>query len=248
MAHATQVLTAVGLALGQDGEGVLLLCPYPQDGGGRGGICGGLDLYRAGHVPAGTAIEQGFASLKDPQHRVVAAVGNVPVVKEEVVGDPSQPRQGVPVVGYQGKPAPVAASHHQAPGACRQQHLMERGVGEHHPQGPHSWRHCWGDWLIGDIHPCLQDHNGRPGSRQLSGFSRGQVAVMGHNVTVPGHQSKGLVGAPFAPSEKGHHPWVGGITGEMEAAQALDSQDRALSEKARCRQDGAAWCLVLVSG
>ena len=52
------------------------------------------------------------------------------------------------------------------------------------------------------------------------------------------HDGERLVGAPLAPLEAAHGLAVGGVAGEVEAAEALDGEDLAAAQQLGGRADG----------
>jgi hypothetical protein len=99
----------------------------------------GGQRHRGGDVPAGAAQKQRAAS-GHPDHGVVRARLDRPVVDEEEVGDAGQSREGVLVAEGDGLVGDVAARHHERQPRVGQQQVVQRRVGQHQPQLGHARR------------------------------------------------------------------------------------------------------------
>ena len=99
--------------------------------------------HRERRVAARTPDRQ-LAPRREAGHRVVAADVDRPVVEQEGVGDPAEPRERVGVVGGDGLLAPVAARHHERLEARRrppEEQVVQRRVRKHHAEPAEPRRH-----------------------------------------------------------------------------------------------------------
>ena len=179
--------------------------------------------YRRGRISP-CASQQARRAVPYSSHRIVTAGVNFPVVREKSIGDPAQPFPGIFILVGDGLIGEISAGHHQGPCQFPQQQVMERGIGEHHPQFPGTWSHQRSD---GGRRLLFQQHDGAGGRRQQPRFL-GIHDTDAVDVRHAGsHQGKRLVVAAFPRTQPAHRLWAGCVTGEMEPAQPLDGQHLA---------------------
>ena len=155
---------------------------------------------------------------RDPQHGVVRARVDRPVVEEERVGDRCQPRDGVLVLVRDRLVGDVPARHHQRLADVGQQQVVQRAVREHHAQLRRPRSDRGGD---ARARPPRREHD-RPVAalqqRRLDGVELDQLA---RGLEVGGHQRERLLLAVLARPQLGDGVLVGRQAGEMEPADAL---------------------------
>ena len=125
----------------RDAEGALELRPARQQ---RRRLDGQREAR--GHVAARAAQHQrlGTQPAQRAHHRVVGARLDRAVVDEEQVGDAAQPRHRVVVAVGDRLVGDVAAGHHQRLAHVGQQQVVQRRVGQHHPEVRRARRHRLG--------------------------------------------------------------------------------------------------------
>jgi hypothetical protein len=221
----------------RDAERVLEL------GAAREHVPGRRDREReqAGDRPAG-APERQRPPAGDPQHRVVRAGVDRPVVQHEHVGDAAQARERVLVLVGDRLVGHVAAGHHQRLADVGEQQVVHRAVRQHHAELCRARGHRRGHAGAGparreDDRPVAADQQAlleRPEPHELPGRRR-----------IRRHQRERLLLAVLAGPQRGHGPFVRRQAGEMEPADPLHGGDPALAQgggdrRERHAQPGAA--------
>ena len=188
----------------------------------------GTSASGAGHVAARAPQRQGpplpGRAAHDAHHRVVGAGLDLAVVGQKEVGDRRQPLERVIVAERDRLVGHVAARHHErAGGEIGQQQVVQRRVGEHQPELGRARSD-------GGSHRRARDSR-RQHDRALDGLE--QPPLLGperderaRGVRVGDHQRERLVLAVLATAQRGDGTLVGGVAGEMEAAESLDRDDR----------------------
>ena len=188
------------------------------------------ERHRVGGVAARPADDR-LASGDDAGHGVVVARPDLPVVDEEAVGEPGEPRERVLVVGRQRLVGQVAGGQDDRAADRLEQEVVERRVGQEHAQAPVAGGHGGRDARVG-----------RPGvpragrsvvrageDRPLQGA---EPAQGGGRTRVADHHRERLRPAPLAVAEAADRRIVGGVAGEVVAAESLDRDDVAREERA----------------
>ena len=180
------------------------------------------------HVAA-RAAQQHRAPVGDPDHRVVGAGADRPVVEQDLVGDPGEPRLRVAVLERDRLVGDVARGHHERHAEVGEQQVVQRRVGEHQPELARARGDGRRDRRAV---PPRREHD-RPLARaqqpqrlvaQLDEARRGR--------DVPDHQRERLLLAVLARAQRRHRPLVRGHAGEVEAAEALEREHAALAQAA----------------
>ena len=128
----------------------------------------------------------------------------------------------------------VAARHNERLAHVGHQQMVERRVGQHHAELRRARRHRR---RHARVRAPRRQHDRARGRQQqlLRGLAhRDQVA---RHRGIGGHQRERLVLAVLSRAELRHRILVSGQAGEMEAAEALDRDDRAVQQRARGRLD-----------
>ena len=132
---------------------------------------------RQRHVAPGAPDHLGLP-VQHCRHRVVAAVVDLAVVHQEVIGDPFQLHHGLVVVDDQRVVADVGAGGDQDLQAVFEEQVVQRRIGQHHAQGADSR----GDlrWQVILPFP-VQDHDRVGRSLQEGGlFGREPAVLLDH--------------------------------------------------------------------
>ncbi len=234
--HVADVVADKGILLAGQAEGIFQLCAGSQH---RGDGHGQPDRVRS--VAARPADECRSAGCH-PRHRVVDPHVDRPVVEEKCICQGSQPLAGIVVFVGNGFLAQVPAGHHQQVRKTRfwlgEKHV-QRGIRQHDPEGVLPG----GDFAgHRGIRAALeQDDRSLPGFEQLR-LPRIDKAVPRDGLQVRGHQREGLVAALLAPAQLRDGLWLGGVAGQVKAAQPLDRQDLALPQVPAGCLDGLFLC------
>ena len=132
--------------------------------------------------------------------------------------------------------ADVGGSHHQRVElAAFEEQVMQRRIGEHHAQRRDAWRHLGRNPAP---RPARQQHDGPAGSAQRGALFRQQFAEFRNLFQAGGHQRKRLPGAKLALAQPPQSGVIGGVAGQVKAAQALDSEDGAAFQQLPGLVDG----------
>ena len=132
------------------------------------------------------------------------------------------------VVQADGLVAHVAAGHHQGGKPLVHEQMVQRGVGQHHPQHPVARGHR-------GRHPAAGQGRGQhdgplPAYERLLG-GRLQVHQLLGRLQVRNHHRQGLLLAVLAGAQAGHGLLVQGVGRQVEPAQALDGHHLAAPER-----------------
>ena len=155
-------------------------------------------------------------------------VSNRAVVEQEQVGDPAEALERVLVAVGDRLVGDVAAGHHERLARVRQQQVVKRRVGQHHAevrrQRRRGVRHR-------RVRPAAHEHD-RPlrGGEQRLVLGRG-LGEPPRRVEVAHHQRERLLLAVLARAQPRDGRLVVGPAGEVEAADALDRDDRAGAQR-----------------
>ncbi len=183
---------------------------------------------RARHPPPRTAQHhealrrQTFDTVIQPPH-------DLSVMHQERIGKPAQFLARLGVANHLWFTREVAGCHHQGAIHRIYQQVMQRRVGQHPAIGCLTRSDTFGqllrtfgnqnDWGGG----ILQQR------RLLRGWRCEPV-----NVVQCAHQRERLAGGVFAPSQKGNRGGVGGVTGQVEPAEALDRNNLSGQQTCGC--------------
>ena len=201
----------------------MFLSSAPQASSGRGVPPGQRDRGR--HVAARAPQEQ-RARLRrrdHPHDRVVGPGLDRPVVEQQEVGDPAQPRHRV-VVGERDRlVGRVAAGHHQRPHSrVGDQQVVKRRVGEHQSQlgcaGRDRRRHRGAVAAAGE-------HDRSLGTAQQRALELPQNHQRVRGRERRDHQRERLVLAVLARPQRRHRGLIVGAAGQVKAADPLDRED-----------------------
>lgn len=177
----------------------------------------------------------GFGS----HHRIITAHQDLAVVKEEGIGDAGEALQRHMVSDDQRLAAGVGAGHHQhqrlrlrepgepvgPAGRLVEQQVLQRRMGQHHAQPGESRRHAV--QLLVDDALLAQQHDGALRRREQDLCAAADIAPLRRRHRVGDHHREGLLLALLAVAQPRHRLGITRVTGEMEAAQALDGDDLA---------------------
>jgi hypothetical protein len=213
------------LAADAEGDGVLEVPAHGQQGGQRPAQEDGQ------RREAASPTEDAGLPPHPDHHAVVGVAGDGAVVDQKSVGDAGQPLEGLPLVGADGLVGQVAAGGHHGEVQLPQQQMVQRRVGEHHPQVGVPGGHVRGHRGSG---PAGEQHDGglRPGEQRLD-LRRG-LAHRANLIEVPGHQGEGLVAAGLAGSQPRDGLLVPRVDHEVESPQPFDGHDLARAQSGRC--------------
>ncbi len=129
--EVADVLREDRLAVLHEAEGALQLCPQ-RDRGARGFEPGGQIERRGGVAPG--APQRPRRARHHSHHRVVGAMQNVAVVKEQVRRDAGQPRRRFFVARARGLVPQVSRSQHDRRFHAGEQQMVKGRVGQHEPE------------------------------------------------------------------------------------------------------------------
>ena len=185
--------------------------------------------HRLGRVAPGAAQHLGPGCGVGAHDRVVAADVDRPVVGEQPVDQRAEPGDGVVVVVGDRLVAEVAARHHERPADAGQQQVVQRGVGQHQAELGQAGRDAVGHRRAGRGAAPARSVAAATSSTRRHRASRSHSAS--RRVEVGDHHGERLVVAGLAPAQLGHGGRVGGVDGEVVAADALDGHDRAAAQR-----------------
>ena len=189
---------------------------------------------RAGHEAARAAQEH-RTLLGHAHDGVVGARLDRAVVQEEEVGDVGEPRARVVVLVGDRLVGDVAARHHER--LARRQPASRWWSGEYGSITPSSGAPGATDGATRAPGRLGASTIGRAGDSSSSSRGRAHRHQVARRRGVGGHQREWLVLAVLARAQLRHRVLVLGQAGEVEAAEPLDGDDRALPERPRCRLD-----------
>ena len=191
-------------------------------------------VHRERGIAAGPAQEDGRVS-RQPDHRVVVARHDLPIVQQERVGDRAEPPSRVGVVGGDRLLAQIAARHHQRTASAVEQQVMQRRVRKHHADGVEAGRDGRSERAV----PAAREQYDRPlGRCKQLGFRGAQLGDRTRLTEGAHHHGERLRVAVLAGAETLHGDLVGCVHGEVEAAQPADGDDLSRREQLRRRADG----------
>ena len=181
---------------------------------------------------------------RDPQHRVVGARLDRPVVEHERVGDGVQPLERVVVLVGDRLVGDVAAGHHQRLADVGQQQVVQRAVRQHHAELGRERRDR-------GRHPRSRPprrEDDRPvAAAQQRRLDASRPDELVRRVDVARHQRERLLLAVLARPQLGDRSLVGGQAGEVEPTDPLHRDDPTGLQDRHRRQGvdppgaGASW-------
>jgi hypothetical protein len=191
------------------------------------------ERHRPGHEPA-CATQHGRAAGDHPRHGVVAAVLDLAVVGQKEIGDAGQALAGLVVPGRHRLLGQVAGGHDEGSAGLREEQVVERGVGE--DQADEGVAGGDGGSEAASL-PSPHEHD-----RALHGEEKPPLVFVERGETlgrgeVFDHDRERLLVPPLALAQPRDGRVVGGVAGEMEAAETLDGHDRALPQARGRRHD-----------
>ena len=183
---------------------------------------------------AANAVARAPGERDDPHDRVVGARLDRAVVEQEQIGESrraarARPRRGRRSARRRRSPLVITSV---VPASCEQQ-VMQRRVGQHHaelarsrarPRPRPARRGRRGASTIG-----------RSGAASSSRSRSPSVTSDPAAASEADHQRERLVLAMLARAQRGDRALVVGAAGEMEPADALDGDDRAVAQRPRRR-------------
>ena len=238
------VLRQERLARARHADGVLEVATDREN---RRPVVGEANRQR--RVAARAADEGGPAVVLRAYDAVVAAEQHVAVVHQQGIGDASKPAHGLGVVDDQRFATRVGAGHYEhefvgllqpagAGGTASslvEQQQMQRCRRQHQPQRRHARGHArQRDSGRGAL---LDQHDRALGRLQQRAFGRIRERERRARRDVRHHDCEGLLLARLALAQPRDGRGVAGITGELEAAEALDRDDLARAQALECRRD-----------
>jgi len=163
----------------------------------------------------------------DPGHGVVAAVDDIAVVEQPVIGDPSELQPRLVIADALRLIGEIAAGQDYQLLDVLQKEVMERRVGQHKAERALAGRHCRG-YAFAPL--CRQHDNRRRRAQQQLLILRRHYAIAAHDIKVARHQRKGLVIAVLAGAQPLDCIVIAGVAGEVKAADTLYRDNRAIEE------------------
>ena len=147
----------------------------------------------------------------------------------------AEARQGVLVAVRDRLVAPVPAREHQRDARVRAEQVMQRAVGQHHPELAGARGDRGRHARAGP--PGREHDRPRDASQQRAGGVAEHHEVLGRR-DVGGQQRERLVLAMLAGAQLGDRARIVGAAGQVVAADALDGDDRPVPEQRGGRRDG----------
>jgi hypothetical protein len=222
--EVADVLPGEGLPVHDQRDRVLQIAAHREHRPFDGDL--GNRLRRIAACPA----QQHHATAGDARHRVVHATGDGTPSDEERVGHTAQSRPCVVVFVRDRLARSVRARHHEHVGSAgREEQVMHRRVGKHHPELVALGRHA--GMAVGVAARREHDRPCHRGQERLG--VRGQVHELPCHVEGAGHQRERLLLAVLALAKGEDGAGAGGIARQVIAAQSLDSDDVARRQKLR---------------
>jgi hypothetical protein len=169
-------------------------------------------------VAAGAA--DGDRPARDhPGDRVVHAHVDRAVVGQERVSDASQARERVLVAVGDRLVGGVPAGQHERRAVLAGEDVVQPGGGQHEPQPPVAGGHGGGDPRAA---AAAQQHDRGGAAGQQVGLPAAHLAQRRRGLQIAHEDRERLVLPMLARTQCGGRPLVGGVDGEVVAAQALD--------------------------
>ena len=228
--HIADVLAHEGLAGAREREGILLF--------GAGGEQHGR-VFPAGHrkrhhrrretagAPNHLHARPPLSEVEHAQDRIVVARQDRPVVAQKGVGDPGKGPVGAGVVDLDGLVVHVAARHHEEARIVVHDQVLQGGRRQHDAQFGKAIGQTGREDRIGTL---LEQHDGARGALKLLGLFLAHLAVGPRRFNRRHHAGEGLARATLATAQFGQSKRVGGVAGQMEAAESLDGHDRTRAQ------------------
>ena len=243
--EVAEVLALVGVGASGEGEDGLHLA---ADGEQRRRVEGQGDGKR--DVAAGAADELGLAG-DDGGDGVVSALEDFAIVEEEAVGDAVEAGAGFVVVDTDGLVGEVGAGHDEGgEAAVGKEQVVERRVGEEKAEPRDAGGDGWGDGIgcrAAGVSCAAEEDDGALDGGEDVDFLRAELAEGAGGCEVANHDGEGLAGAVLSLAEAVNGSLIGGVDGEVEAADAFDGEDLSVGEAADgflngvLIEDGAGW-------
>ena len=185
--------------------------------------------HRLRRVPPRAAHRQ-FGAAVQPDHRVLGAHVDRPVVGEEPVHQRAEPGRRVGVVHHDRLVGEVPAGQDERHPELGGEQVVQRGVGEHDAEVAVAGRDGIGDGRPG---PAAQQRD-RPAPRREHGRRRRADDDELRGVREVGrHHRERLLLAVLARPQAGHRGVVVGPGREVVAADPLDREHRAVTQEGR---------------
>ncbi len=192
--------------------------------------------HRAGHVPARAAEDRGLPR-DHAGHRVVATVLDLPVVREEQLGDAREPLERLRVTRRHRLLGEVAGGHDERPPRGLEQEVVQRRVGQDQAHEGVAGRHLGGEAAAGP----LPDENDRALDGGEQAFLDGIEMPDGARVVERAdHDRERLLVALLALAQEPHGGGRRRVAREVVAAEALHRHDPPVDEGPRGRPDRIA--------
>ena len=216
-----------------DGERVLQFTSDGEDVPGRGAV---VTRGRQGK-------RQGREAARPPdrtraeEHRILHGHVNAAIMQQKCVRDVREPLPRRRVVVAQRLARRVAGRGHER---LVDEKLVQRRIRQHHPDVAEAGRDRRGEFRrgAGGVGAQRRNHDRvrRRGEQRQLGVPELGEALGGPGVG--GHHREGLGGAVLAAAQLGDGVLVGRVAHEVEAADALHREDRAVVEKLAGARDG----------
>ena len=203
-----------------EAEGGLELCTYGEDAGAGFGEADG-----EWGVASGTT-DRGLVAGGDAEDGVIARDVDVAVVEEEGVGDVFQTGKRIVVSPQNRRVAEVAGGHHERAGGLEQEGV-KAGVGQHDADLRVAGGDLGGE---GGVFAAAKEDDGACVGLEGVGFGVRDRCDFVRCVDVPHHDGEGLGPTVLALAQALDGALVGGVDGEVEAADAFDGDDLTIGE------------------
>ena len=183
--------------------------------------------HRQGRIAAGAPQHQ-LPAQHDADDRIIYVPDNRAVMDQEEVGDAVEALQRLALIGAERLVAEVPASGHNRKVELAQQQVMQRRVGQHHPEVRIPRGDGHGQWRCVDRElPAAKQDDGCLGRAQQSLFERRDFAELPDRVERREHQREGFLLALLAVAQAPDGLFIARIHKQLEAAQPLERQDLA---------------------
>ena len=223
-----QMLALVGKAAAGEGEDILQMAADGEQRRRRRKF----GQRHAERNKAAGAADQLRRAIDDGGDRIVAALQNFAVVHQEGVGDVAEPGEGLVVVDGDGLFAEVGGGHDEGLRRANRQRAdaatarkAERRPAREFPAQPTSAMP-----LLARLRARTM---GRADGVEQSLFLGGELADCARGLEIADHHGERLAVAVLALAQAHDGCFVGGVDGEMKAADAFDGEDLAGQQAAR---------------
>jgi len=171
---------------------------------------------------------------RDAQNGIVEPHGDAAIMREEKIGDAGQFRPGSLVVDDLRLVGAIAARHDDRPVEPAEHQMMQWRRRQHEAERSEARRD-----ILGKVQAAARfdDDDRRGGTCQCCFFRWTDLGITADHVEIACHQRKSFGVALLALAQPHHRIGVGRVAGEVIAAEALDRDDMAFEQEARCGVD-----------